>query len=84
MKGEGKWKKTLRKLHSLLRKKSSTLRIGLRLTLLSLKELFGLAKEELAKETATVIVVSLIVGIIILLIDLGFEQAYSALVNLFA
>ena len=33
---------------------------------------------------AHVIVVSLIVGIIILLIDLGFEQAYSALVNLFA
>lgn len=42
------------------------------------------SKEDLAKETATVIVVSLIVGILIFVIDLGFEQAYNALVNLFA
>ena len=44
MKGEGKMEENAKKAPQSAQKEKLTLRIGLRLTLLSLKELFGLAK----------------------------------------
>ena len=79
MKGEGKMEENAKKAPQSAQKEN-----WIEAHVAEFKRIVWPSKEELAKETATVIVVSLIVGIIILLIDLGFEQAYSALVNLFA
>lgn len=47
------------------------------------KRIIWPSKEDLTKETITVIVVSLFVAVLIWIIDIGFEQAYNALASLF-
>ena len=84
MKGEGKMEENAKKAPQSAQKEKFIYKYLIEAHVSVFKWIGLPSKEELAKETATVIVVSLIVGIIILLIDLGFEQAYSALVNLFA
>ena len=84
MKGEGKMEENAKKAPQSAQKEKFNFKNWIEAHVAEFKRIVWPSKEELAKETATVIVVSLIVGIIILLIELGFEQASSALVNLFA